>query len=187
MYIQQLIIESNTSINICWVPSHIGVPLNERADAAARNAAQQLEISPIPIPRSDHKCEVKRAIVNFLKNKWNNETNNKYHEIQPTLSTSSMSTSSNRSWQCKVNRLRLGHTKLTHGFLMERSERPLCGDCDTPLTVRHIIVECPVYEDERRRCFGQRPTSLREALTIHSVYQGNLHRFLRDIDIIQQL
>ncbi|KAK3889036.1 hypothetical protein Pcinc_006912 [Petrolisthes cinctipes] len=37
------------------------------------------------------------------------------------------------------------------GFLMERAHPPYCDDCLVPLTVRHLIVECPSLEDLRRR------------------------------------
>ena len=36
---------------------------------------------------------------------------------------------------------------------MERGRPPYCGDCLVPLTVMHILVECPSYRAERLRHF----------------------------------
>ena len=40
-------------------------------------------------------------------------------------------------------RLCIGHTRLTHGFLMSGDPQIYCEDCLVPLTVRHLLVECP--------------------------------------------
>ena len=52
-----------------------------------------------------------------------------------------------------LTRLRLGHTKLTHQYLMERRNQPYCDDYILPLSVKHIIAECPYYSDSRNRIF----------------------------------
>ena len=48
-------------------------------------------------------------------------------------------------------RLRIGHTRLTHGFLMSGDPQSYCEDCLVPLTVKHILTECPSLRDERSR------------------------------------
>ncbi|MPC32571.1 hypothetical protein E2C01_025886 [Portunus trituberculatus] len=40
-------------------------------------------------------------------------------------------------------RLRIGHTYLTQRYLLIRDPQPYCDDCLVPLTVRHLLVECP--------------------------------------------
>ena len=39
-------------------------------------------------------------------------------------------------------RLRLGHTRVTHSYLLQGEEQPQCVDCDAPFTVRHFLLEC---------------------------------------------
>ena len=46
-------------------------------------------------------------------------------------------------------RLRIGHTRLTHGYLMDRSDPPRCAHCDTQITVSHILLTCPLYTGAR--------------------------------------
>ena len=53
-----------------------------------------------------------------------------------------------------MTRLRIGHSRLTHVHLLEGNPQPYCDDCLVPLTVRHLLVECPSLVDERRRCFS---------------------------------
>ncbi len=40
-------------------------------------------------------------------------------------------------------RLLTGHTKITHEFLLTRSTPPICHHCSFPLTIPHILLECP--------------------------------------------
>ncbi len=56
-----------------------------------------------------------------------------------------------RSHETALTRLRTGHTRLTHGYLMSRGVQPYCDDCLVPLTVRHLLVECPSLGDLRER------------------------------------
>ena len=58
---------------------------------------------------------------------------------------------SNRREEIVLCRLRLGHTRYTHSYLINRDPRPECDDCHCPLTVKHILVECPAYADQRRQ------------------------------------
>jgi hypothetical protein len=47
-----------------------------------------------------------------------------------------------------ASRVRIGHSRLTHGYLMvpttERVE-PVCQHCGRGLTMRHVLVECDGY------------------------------------------
>jgi len=52
-----------------------------------------------------------------------------------------------------LNRLRIGHTRLTHSFLLSGDDLPECGTCQCPLTVKHILVECVDLKDVRNKHF----------------------------------
>ena len=51
--------------------------------------------------------------------------------------------------QVLLSRLRIGHTRLTHSFLL----LPECGTCQCLLTVKHILVECVDLNDVRNKHF----------------------------------
>ena len=38
--------------------------------------------------------------------------------------------------------IRLGHTGVTHSYLLLGEEQPQCVGCDAPFTVRHFLLEC---------------------------------------------
>ena len=44
---------------------------------------------------------------------------------------------------------------MTHGFLMEGAPPPYCEDCIVPLTVHHVVAECPTYVEARDECLGR--------------------------------
>ena len=52
-----------------------------------------------------------------------------------------------------LNRLRIGHTRLTHSYLLSGDDLPECGTCQCPLTVKHILVECVDLKDVRNKHF----------------------------------
>ena len=40
------------------------------------------------------------------------------------------------------NRLRIGHTRLTHSYLIDHTDPPECTNCRQQLSVKHILTEC---------------------------------------------
>jgi len=46
-----------------------------------------------------------------------------------------------------LNRLRIGHSRLTHSYLLSGDDPPTCQSCGIPLTVKHILVECTNLRD----------------------------------------
>ena len=96
-----------------------------------------------------------------------------------------------RKFEVILSRLRIGHTRLTHGFLMEKGPQPFCNDCLVPLTVRHLIVECPSFIDERIQYFSnckdiQGNYSLSKILGCH-FNANNLFKYIKDIGILNKI
>jgi len=50
-----------------------------------------------------------------------------------------------------INRLRIGHTRLTHKNLMAKEEPAQCTVCGVTLTVKHIITECYQYSEDLKK------------------------------------
>ena len=50
-------------------------------------------------------------------------------------------------------RLRIGHTRITHLYLLKREEQPYCFGCEVPFTVRHILLECGDFSQIRIKYF----------------------------------
>ena len=47
-----------------------------------------------------------------------------------------------RQKQTLYNRLRIGHTYLTHSYLLKDEDPPICIPCNSLLTVEHILISC---------------------------------------------
>jgi len=155
--VQQWIIRLHTihkTVKICWVPSHVEVAGNERADREARNAVTQH--APVVIdhlPHRDYHGIIKCGITRNWNNEWRLTENNKLRKIKDHVYQWQSSNCENRRMERCLMRLRIGHTHLTHQYLMENTYEPYCEDCLVPLTVRHVIAECPNYRDERSISF----------------------------------
>jgi len=59
-----------------------------------------------------------------------------------------------------INRLRIGHTRLTYLHLLTGEDLPTCQFCSLPLTVNHILLECANLNTIRHRFF--RVSSLKD-------------------------
>ena len=49
-----------------------------------------------------------------------------------------------KPWKNEItlSRLRIGHTRITHSYLLEGKQQPMCYACQTKYTVKHILIEC---------------------------------------------
>ena len=52
-----------------------------------------------------------------------------------------------------INRLQIGHARLTHSYLLAGDAQPTCSTYGYPLTVRHILVDCLDLQYIRQRHF----------------------------------
>ena len=59
--IQCRVHDLKSQVNFCWVPAHVGVPMNERVDTIARQAIQNPQIVDVQLPRSDIKSMIKSS------------------------------------------------------------------------------------------------------------------------------
>ena len=139
-------------IGFCWVPGHVGVYGNERADSLAREAAAR-PAPPSPVPFRDMFPSIRQAVAAAWQLRWNSHVaTSKMGELTKyVVPPWNYSHVRDRRAQTLLARLRLGHTRLTHSYLMSRDHVPYCDDCLVPLTVRHILVECPSLIDLRHR------------------------------------
>ena len=144
-------ITQRTKIEICWIPSHIGIAGNERADARAKEATKR-STEWIPIHYKDYYPIIKEKINSYREQAWS-QTSNKLKDIKDNLHPWT-SHSLKRREEVILNRLRIGHTNLTHKYLMESTIPPICFICNNNvLTVKHLLTQCLLLQDLRNQLF----------------------------------
>ena len=76
---------------------------------------------------------------------WQNVRSNKLRDIKITVSPRPSFTQKIRKYEIVLAKLKLRHTLLTHKTLW-RKDTHLTVDCLVPLTVKHVLAECPSYQ-----------------------------------------
>ena len=176
---------AGTSVQFCWIPSHVGISGNEMADAAARRAAAAPCTRHLSLPARDFYPAVSSLVLSQWQEEWDSERSNKLRELKPTLKSWSSSSRRNRHEEVTLCRLRIGHTYATHGYLLRGEERPKCSLCRVPITVGHVLLSCPRHRHSRRRHLGYitPDTTLRDLLGDDSAWiqSGSLFSYILDI------
>ena len=78
---------------------------------------------------------------------------NNLFQIQPTLGEWRPASRKSRREQVVISRLRSGHTRLTHSFILKQEPQPQCLTSQTTCTVKHVLIECRAFAVIRKRFF----------------------------------
>ena len=175
-------------IEICWIPAHVGISGNEEADVAAKSAV----ISPpyrIKLPIKDYMNIIKHTIMMKWQDQWSNESNNnKLKQIKSNVTLWKSSLQVDKKAEVVLTRLRIGHTRLTHGYLMStpHGDIPRCNSCNTLLTVKHILCECADFN--RQRVTYLKCNSLKEILSESDQFSMfRILTFLRKCNLLNKI
>lgn len=144
---------NHLDVSFCWVPSHVGIDGNEKADALAAQT-KELEVTETRLPYQDYRRRLKLSVTKKWQSEWTELNENKLHLVKPHLREWQSCRHKERFVEVVLCRLRIGHTRLTHNFLLLGEDPPNCEQCGKRLTVLHILVECPGYENKRREFFS---------------------------------
>ena len=182
----QQILSNGKFITFCWLPSHRDIRGNEDADHAAKDALSKAQPENFELPCTDVFMKIQPFILSLWQKRWDKEVGNKLHAIMPQIDDKYYSGCKNRKDEVIINRLRIGHTRLTHSFRMEnRPHPPLCDQCegDHELTVKHILIECNFLKIIRRRHYDV--TDLNQLFK--TVSSKRILDFVKDIGLYDSL
>ena len=148
-------IRKTKDVIFCWVPSHVGIRGNEAADQASK-AALASPVSNSMVPAADWLSKPAQYIKDQRKQQWDDIETNKLKEIVPDLTEHHQLQCINRRDEVVLTRLRIGHSRLTHSYLMEGEPAPRCIGCDANFTIKHILLECIDFADTRKLFYNCR-------------------------------
>ena len=145
--IKCLLFELPTVVTFLWIPSHIGISGNDKADALA-NAGAAMEQSTIPVTQSIVQAKIKAR-------KWS-----VHHERAQTIygERRGPKTEIESKWPRDERRvyqqLRTGHCKYlqNYRYLIDLEDDAIC-DCGLgeEETLKHVLCKCPKLEEQRVR------------------------------------
>ena len=55
-----------------------------------------------------------------------------------------------------LNRLHIGHSYLTHSFILRKEDAHVCVACNDVISVKHILIECADLLEIRKKYFEER-------------------------------
>ncbi|XP_075150380.1 uncharacterized protein LOC142224489 [Haematobia irritans] len=171
-YIRSKLIDKHPKIVLIWTPGHCNITGNEFAD----NVAKQGLKSPLIGTENFNLRDSYRFVQEHLKandipflhpSPWYRSINPSRISIKDYLNSDLSKLS--RLDLIKIFRLRLGHTLLSHGHLINAPNLPSCN-CNVPnRTLDHIMRECNDTRTIQHNAFkGENPISFISNPTTHN-------------------
>ncbi|KAL4113976.1 hypothetical protein QTP88_017519 [Uroleucon formosanum] len=123
---KECIISSKNKINFMWVPSHVDIHGNEKADTMADEAVTSESTSSITKSTTkDLINEAQKRILKSWQNHWDDTpTSNKLRNIKKTVTKWPYPINASRREQITINRARIGHSNITHSYLITKEPKP---------------------------------------------------------------
>ena len=111
----------------------MGIRGNSAAVSAAKDALDG-DISNELIPFSDLRSRVYKYVLELWQLEWDEFPENKLHRIFPELKDCTTCPRTNRREETVISRLHIGHSYITHSFLLKGDEPPVYTACDDRAT-----------------------------------------------------
>lgn len=137
--IKQIMFTLKKNTFIVWVPGHVGIIGNELADRYANEAHNKDDEVKNIVTFQDLQISMKYYLDVKSQESWNSLVDNKLQIIHPSIKMRNSNMQLTRKQTMIINRLRIGHSFLTHKYKIDKEEHPVCEWCDSLLTVEHIF------------------------------------------------
>ncbi|KIJ39724.1 hypothetical protein M422DRAFT_174834, partial [Sphaerobolus stellatus SS14] len=164
------------NFSLVWVPGHVGIEGNEKADSEAKAAARgegspttelpQALRNPLPLSTSAVKAAYKLSIPEqhkrLLMNAGRLERIQRVDANAPATAYRRTVRSLSRRQTSILTQLRTGHNPLNHHLhRIGARETPFCAHCGTKReTVFHFIMSCEAYREQRTLLRKEIPPTL---------------------------
>ena len=173
-------------VRFIWIPSHVDLIGNDRADTLAKEALNIDHINSTDYIEFQEMCSLIKV---FIVNKWQLEysSDNRghfYKSICPVVNTSiKYMDPYYRHKEVQISRLRLGVANTNQRlFLMKRHSNGLCDNCQVKDTIQHLLFECKkedISDLLRNKChIYKNEVSVKTLLSV-SIFQNEVYRIVK--------
>ncbi len=131
----------------------------------------------LPTRRKDPSEYIYQKITLQLQVEWNQSKPSLLLKIKPRWQKWKANFRTHRREEIVLTRLRIGHSPLTHQYILDRDSPPLCS-CKSPLTIPHILDSCEKFQTLRRLMFPKQPVTT-NYLTNNIDFNNTILKFLR--------
>ena len=119
---------------------HIAIKGNDQADSAAKTVWKMhidKNLDSIYWLQNRNKKLYPKQMA-----RWNNTPHNKLQTIKAEIGEWKEGYRKSRGEEIILSYLRIGHTDITHSYLLKQEQPPWCVGCHTPYSVKHLLIDC---------------------------------------------
>ena len=142
--------------------------------------------SPTQLPACDLIPHISSLCFEEWQEIWSCCVNNKLYSIYPTVGTVHHNKTLSRHEAVIINRLRIGHARLTHSYLLSGDDQPTCNTCGYPLTVQWTV-QISVISDEDISLLRLSETYSKALTIVPSLILSKKHIFILYCSFCSQL
>lgn len=146
------LVRQGRDVAFIWVPAHLGIIGNERADKLAKKATKKetIEVN-IKLSKSEGKSIVWRRATQQWQQRWESEGKGRHlFAVQDRVWVPRWR-GNKRKQQVIMSRMRIGHSCLNGTLkLMGKHLTGLCEQCSEEETIEHVLLFCSKYTEERK-------------------------------------
>ncbi|XP_065584617.1 uncharacterized protein LOC136043648 [Artemia franciscana] len=148
----RMIEETGSCVSLIWIPAHVGVSGNERADQMAKDATKKETMENPPLPYIQTTIKIAEKLKEVELEEFRKRSLNMYLEITEYRYINHEMKHPEKRVGDIIFRMRTGHAKtkkmLKRWNMTDSSD---CNVCGVEENLQHIIMECKKYETARSR------------------------------------
>lgn len=179
--IRNLLANKSPNVKVLWLPGHCNIQGNEFADSTAKNAAMSPVLTTPNLDYKDLNSHIHKYYYTTDRNLTFNTCSTWYRNInsERKFVLNDFTSKLSRHETIKFIRLRLGHTKITHGNLLNLNTTPVCTCAIYTNSPEHFLLECPHFNIIRNQIFQ----SLNPLQCLSNPTQNNIQKILQFLKI----